>query len=101
VKYLRKGIHKQGCHKVPSCPQHHTLYIYDTPQTPGVYLGLFADDAGIYATDSKEGYVLRKLQQDLNAIEMWCEHWNIKIIKIRLRPSTFLIDLGPLRVNLH
>jgi hypothetical protein len=40
-----------------------TLYnTYDTPQTPGVYLGLFADDTCMYVTGRKEGYVLRKLQ---------------------------------------
>jgi hypothetical protein len=38
------------------------------PQTPGVYLGLFAGDTCIYATDHKERYVLRK-----------CKRWNIKI----------------------
>jgi hypothetical protein len=27
----------------------------------------------------KEGYILRKLQRGLSAIEMWCECWNIKI----------------------
>jgi hypothetical protein len=43
------------------------------------YLGLFADDTYIYATDRKEGYVLRKLQRGLSAIETWCERWNIKI----------------------
>jgi hypothetical protein len=45
-------------------PTLHTLYINDTPQTPGVYLGLFADDTCIYVTDRKE---------------TWCERWNIKI----------------------
>jgi hypothetical protein len=33
---------------------------YDRPQTPGFYLGLFADDTCIYATDHKGGYALRK-----------------------------------------
>jgi hypothetical protein len=51
----------------------------DMPQTPGVYLGLFAADTCIYATDRKEGYVLRKMQRGLTAIETWCEPWNIKI----------------------
>jgi hypothetical protein len=55
------------------------VYIYDTPQTPDVYLGLFADETCIYATDCKESYVLRKLQRGLSAIETWCERWNIKI----------------------
>jgi hypothetical protein len=44
-----------------------------------VYLGLFADYVCVYATGHKDGYVLRKLQRGLSAIETWCEHWNIKI----------------------
>jgi retron-type reverse transcriptase len=51
----------------------YSLYINDTPQTPGVYLGLFADDTCIYATDRKEGYVLRKFQRGLSAIQTWCD----------------------------
>jgi hypothetical protein len=47
------------------------VYTNDTPRTPDVYLGLFADDAYIYATDRKQGYVLRKLQRGLSAIETW------------------------------
>jgi hypothetical protein len=82
----------------------HTLYslcINDTPQTPGVYLGLFADDTCIYAADRRECYVLRKLQRGLSAIETWCECWNMKSTKIKLRKSTFLIHLGLLRLILH
>jgi len=33
----------------------------------------------MYATERKEGYVLRKLQRELTANESWCERWNIKI----------------------
>jgi hypothetical protein len=40
----------------------YSIYINNTPKTRSVYLGLFADDTCIYATDSKEGYVPRKLQ---------------------------------------
>jgi hypothetical protein len=60
-------------------PQGIVTYLYGTPQTRGVYLSLFADDTCIYATHRKEGYVFRKLQRDLSAIETWCERWNIKI----------------------
>jgi hypothetical protein len=60
-------------------PTLYSLYINDTPQTPGVYLRPLADDTCVYATDRKEGYVLRKLQRGLNAIETWSERWNIKI----------------------
>jgi hypothetical protein len=57
----------------------YSIYISDTPQTPGVYLALFADDTCLYAADCKEGCFLRKLQRGVEAIETWCEHWNIKI----------------------
>jgi hypothetical protein len=50
-------------------PTLYNLYISDTPQTPGFYLGLFADDICIYATDCKDGYVLRNLQRGLSATE--------------------------------
>jgi hypothetical protein len=68
---------------MPQCsvlsPTLYILYINNTPRTPGVYLGLFADDNCIYATDRKEGYVLRKLQRGLSANETSCERRNIKI----------------------
>jgi hypothetical protein len=48
-------------------PTLYSLYINDTPQTPGVSLRLFADDTCIYARDCKEGCVLRKLQRGLSA----------------------------------
>jgi len=43
-------------------PTLHSLYINDIPQTPGVYLALFADNTCIYTTDRTGGHVLRKLQ---------------------------------------
>jgi hypothetical protein len=54
----------------------YTLYINGTPQT----LGLLADDTctRMYATGCKEGYVLRKLQRGLSAVETLCKRWNIK-----------------------
>jgi hypothetical protein len=55
------------------------LYINDAPQTRGVYLALFADDTSLYATDRKEGFIVRKLQRGLSSMEDWCERWNIKI----------------------
>jgi hypothetical protein len=38
-----------------------------------------AADICLYATDRKEGYVLRKIQRGLNCMAAWCERWNIKI----------------------
>jgi hypothetical protein len=55
------------------------MYINDTPQTIGVNLALFADDTCLYATERKEGYVLRKVQRGINSMSAWCERWNIKI----------------------
>jgi hypothetical protein len=46
--------------------------------TPGVYLALFADDTFLYATDRKQGLIVRKLQRGLSSMEIWSGHWNIK-----------------------
>jgi hypothetical protein len=48
------------------------LYINDALQTHGVHLALFA-------TDRKEGFIVRKLQRGLSSMETWCERWNIKL----------------------
>jgi hypothetical protein len=66
----------------------------DTSETPGVYLGLFADDTCIYATGRKERYVLRKLQRGLTAIEM-CERWSIKISEAEIEVIYFLHRFRP------
>jgi hypothetical protein len=79
VNFPRLEKHKQGCPKVPSCPVLYNLYINYAPQTPGTYLALFADDTCIFATDRKEGYVVRKLQRGLSFTELRCEHWNVNI----------------------
>jgi hypothetical protein len=50
-------------------PTLYNIYINDTPKLSGVHLALFADDTCLYATERKEGYVLRKLQRGLDAIE--------------------------------
>jgi retron-type reverse transcriptase len=53
----------------------YNIYVNDPPQTQGVHLALFADDTCLYATDRKEGFIVRKLQRGLTSIEAW----NIKI----------------------
>jgi hypothetical protein len=51
----------------------YSIYVNDTPQTPGVYLGLFADDTYIYI------YVCdRKMQRGFTSVNTWFERWNIK-----------------------
>jgi hypothetical protein len=71
----------------------YNLYINDALQTICVYLALFSDDISLYATERKEGYVLRKLQRCLNSMAAWCELWNIKINEDKNRASTSLIEL--------
>jgi hypothetical protein len=43
-------------------PTLYNLYINYTPQTTGISVALFVDDTVLYATEYKEGYVLRKPQ---------------------------------------
>jgi hypothetical protein len=55
------------------------LYTNNAPQTHGVHLALFTDDACLYSTARKEGFIVRKLQGGLSSMETWYERWNIKI----------------------
>jgi hypothetical protein len=47
------------------------MYINDTPQTTGVCLALFAEGTCLYATERKEGYIIRIIQRDLNSVGEW------------------------------
>jgi hypothetical protein len=38
-------------------PTLYSMYINDTPETPGLYLTLFADDTCMYAADCREGWL--------------------------------------------
>jgi hypothetical protein len=51
----------------------------DAPQTSYVYLALFTEETYLYATDRKEGFLVRKLQRGLSSMEIWCERGNIQI----------------------
>jgi hypothetical protein len=73
-----------------------TLYsLNDTSETPGLFLGLFADDTSIYATDRKEVFILRKLQRDLSAIKTLWELWDIKINEYKTQTIYFSHRLRP------
>jgi hypothetical protein len=93
---IQAGV-PQGCVLSPTL---YSLFINDTPKTSGVYLGLFADDTCIYATDRKEVYVLRNLQRGLSAIETWCEHWNININEDKTQAIYFSHLLRPLKTHI-
>jgi hypothetical protein len=49
----------------------------------------------VYATDCKEGYVLRKFQRGLSAIETWCERWNIKLDEAETQAIYFSHQFRP------
>jgi hypothetical protein len=53
------------------------VYINDTPQPIGGHLAIFADDICLYATERKEGYILRKFQWALNSMAEWSKRWNV------------------------
>jgi hypothetical protein len=59
-------------------PVLYSLYINDAAAAPGTHLALFTDDTRIYATEKHERHVLYKLQRGLNAVNSWCERWNVK-----------------------
>jgi hypothetical protein len=75
-------------------PTLYSLYINDTIQNIVVNLALFADDTCLYATERKEGYVLRKIQRGLNSILAWCERWNIRISEDKTRAIYFSTTKG-------
>jgi hypothetical protein len=57
LRYMEAGV-PQGSFQSPTM---YNLHINDNPQAIGVYLALSADDTCLYATDRKEGYIVRKL----------------------------------------
>jgi hypothetical protein len=76
-------------------PTLYNLYINDNPQTIGVNLALFAEDTCLYATESKDGYVLRKVQHGLNSMSACCERWNIKISEDKTQSIYFSYQSRP------
>jgi hypothetical protein len=49
-------------------PTLYSIYVNDTPQTPGVCLGFFADDTCIYATDGKEGVMFSESCSEVSVL---------------------------------
>jgi hypothetical protein len=73
------------------------------PQTPDVNLGLLSDDTCVCErereTDHKE-VMFSEICSRVSAVETRCDPWYIKM-KIRLRPFTYLIDIGPLMLIIY
>jgi hypothetical protein len=78
----------------------HNLHINGAFLTPGAYLPLFADETGIYPTDRKERYVIRKLQGGLSSMESWDGRWNVKINADRIQAIYFFRGNGPAESHL-
>jgi hypothetical protein len=73
----------------------YSMYINDVTQIPGVFLPLFADDTCLYATNRKEGFILRKLQRGLSSMETWCERCNVKSKEEKTQEIYFRRRSGP------
>ena len=54
------------------------------------------DDACKYATDRKEGYIIRKLERGL----AWCERWNVKTNDDKIQAIYFSRENGPAESHL-
>jgi hypothetical protein len=65
----------------------YNFYINNIPKEL-MLICLFADTC-LYATERKEGYVLRKLKSKLSSITVWCMRWNIIIYKYNTRALYF------------
>jgi hypothetical protein len=76
-------------------PTLYNFYINGTPQIIGVHLALFYDDTCLYATDRKEGYIVRKLQRGLDTLVTGCERLNIKINEDKTRAMYFSHQRAP------
>jgi hypothetical protein len=90
-RYMEAGV-PQGSVLSPTL---YNLYINDTPQATNLHLALFADDTCLYATDRKEGYIVRKLQRGLDTLVAWCERWNIKINEDKIQAIYFSHQRAP------
>jgi hypothetical protein len=73
----------------------HSLYINDIPQAIGVNLALFAEDPSLYATESKECYVLRNVRRGISSMSAWCECWYIKINENKTRAIYLFRQMRP------
>jgi hypothetical protein len=71
------------------------MYTNDTSQTIGIHLALFADDTCLYATECKEGYVLRKLKRGLNSMVEWSKCWNVNINQDKTQAIYFFHRIRP------
>jgi hypothetical protein len=60
-------------------PLFYSLYINNAPAALQTDLTLFMYDTCIYFTEKQKLCVLCKLQQGFTAVNLWCEHWNLKI----------------------
>jgi hypothetical protein len=49
----------------------------------------------VYATNRKEGYIVRKLQRGLDTLVAWCERWNIRINEDKTRVIYFSHQRAP------
>jgi hypothetical protein len=65
------------------------------PKTSGLNLALFEVTCP-YATERKEGYVLRNIQLGLDSMAAWYKRWNIKINEDKTQTFYFTCEIDRL-----
>jgi hypothetical protein len=71
------------------------VYMNDISKMLCVHLVPLADKTCLYVTGRKEGYVLNKLQRELNRMTAFYERWDIKINEDNIRVIYFSHRIKP------
>jgi len=71
----------------------YSIFAHDTSISPHTTLGTYVDDTIILASHYDPQVVTQWLQNHLNSIQSWSNHWKIKINEVR--SSFFTLSLRP------
>jgi hypothetical protein len=82
-------------------PTLYNIYVNHPPQSQRIHLALFADDTCLYATDRKEGFIIRKLQRASAQLRPGVSAGTSKLMRPRHRGSTSHTVVDRLCLALH
>lgn len=72
-------------------PLLYTLYTADIPVTKNSFIGTFADDTAIMATNNSQAKAVNQLQNALDKINQWTIDWKIKLNETKSNHITFTL----------
>ena len=81
-------------------PKLFNLYINDLPRSPGVTLGLYADDTALIAQHKQSQVVHDTLQSYLDSMAQWLTNWRIKVNVSKCAAVVFPSLRRPTNINL-